>query len=114
MGSHISRSAAAPPQMRIILDSLRQIVRALRVFDRETEKRLGLSGAQVFVLENLRDAGGISINTLAQRTHTHQSSVSVVVQKLVDRKLVARAAADADARRLQLSLTAAGHRALKS
>lgn len=81
---------------RLVLDCIRRIVRALRLFDREAEKRVGLSGAQVFVLEKLADGGGASINELADRTHTHQSSVSVVVQKLVDRKLVRRSSSARD------------------
>jgi DNA-binding MarR family transcriptional regulator len=109
MGSHTSHS-----DIRLVLDSLRRIVRALRLFDREAEKSIGLSGAQAFVLEKLRDARGISINELAVRTHTHQSSVSVVVQKLVERKLVRRSASAADGRRLELFLTDRGRKMLVS
>jgi DNA-binding MarR family transcriptional regulator len=111
MGSHISNNHS---DTRLILDSLRRIVRALRLFDREAEKRLGLSGAQVFVLENLKDEDGISINELADRTHTHQSSVSVVVQKLVALKLVERSTPKSDARKVLLSLTKKGNRLLAS
>jgi DNA-binding MarR family transcriptional regulator len=99
---------------RRVLDSIRRIVRALRLFDREAEKRFGLSGAQLFVLQQLGDGNAISINELAGRTHTHQSSVSVVVQKLVDRKLVRRSPSAKDARRVELSLTQRGRRLLRS
>jgi DNA-binding MarR family transcriptional regulator len=99
---------------RLALDCIRRIVRALRVFDREAEKRVGLSGAQVFVLQKLGDGGGASINELADRTYTHQSSVSVVVQKLADRGLVRRSSSAADGRRVELSLTERGRRSLRS
>jgi DNA-binding MarR family transcriptional regulator len=99
---------------RIVLDSLRRIVHALRLFDRETEKRLGLSGAQVFVLEKLKEGGGISINELADLTHTHQSSVSVVVQKLAQSGLVHRSSSAKDGRRVELSLTKKGGQILGS
>lgn len=99
---------------RVVLDCIRRIVRALRLFDREAEKRVGLSGAQVFVLEKLSDGGGASINELADRTHTHQSSVSVVVHKLVDRKLVRRSPSAKDARRVEQTLTDRGRRLLRS
>ena len=52
----------------------------------------------------------ISVNELAALTHTHQSSVSVVVSRLVDRGFVRRVAAKADRRRMVLSLTAKGKR----
>ena len=109
MGSHTTttRSAAAR-DVRSVLDSIRRIVQALRVFDRSAEKQVGLSGAQLFVLGRLAAEPRLSLNELAERTHTHQSSVSVVVQRLVDRKLVKRTHDEADGRRLELSLTAAG------
>ena len=109
MGSHTSSS-----EIRLILDSFRRIVHVLRLFDIEAQRRLGLSGAQVFVLEKLKEAGGISINELAGRTHTHQSSVSVIVQKLVGLKLVERAASATDGRRVELFLTTKGEGLLAS
>ncbi|MGD0769032.1 MAG: MarR family transcriptional regulator [Tepidisphaeraceae bacterium] len=109
MGAHTS-----DPAIRAVLDCIRRIVRALRLFDREAEKRFGLSGAQVFVLQRLGDSKAISINELASRTHTHQSSVSVVVSKLVDRRLVRRSSSPKDARRVELSLTQRGRRLLRS
>ncbi len=108
MGSHTFDADS-----RLVLDSIRRIVRALRLFGRESEKRFGLSGAQVFVLQKLGDGDAISVNELADRTHTHQSSVSVVVQKLVDRGLVRRHSAAKDARRVELSLTQRGRKLLR-
>jgi len=109
MGAHTS-----DPAIQVVLDSIRRIVRALRLFDRQAERRFGLSGAQVFVLQKLGDGRAISINELAGRTHTHQSSVSVVVGKLVNRRLVRRSSCSKDARRVELSLTHRGRRLLRS
>lgn len=91
--------------VRDVLDSIRRIVRLLRLSSREAEREVGLSGAQLFVLQKLNEARMLSVNELADRTHTHQSSVSVVAQALVDKGLVARARAADDARRLELTLT---------
>jgi DNA-binding MarR family transcriptional regulator len=93
-----------------VLDAIRQIVQGLRVSSRHAETEFGLSAAQLFVLQKLAESDATSINELAARTLTHQSSVSVVVQKLVDRGLVMRSAAESDARRMNLSLTPAGRR----
>ncbi|MDP9172526.1 MAG: MarR family winged helix-turn-helix transcriptional regulator [Planctomycetota bacterium] len=112
MGAHVN--SAASDDARLVMDSIRRIVRALRLFDRQAERSVRLSGAQVFVLQKLRDGEPVSINELAERTHTHQSSVSVVVQKLVNQKLIRRAQAATDARRVELSLTAKGRALLKS
>lgn len=97
-----------------VMDSIRRIVHALEVGSRAAQKRVGLSGAQLFVLQTLAAGGSMSVNELATHTHTHQSSVSVVISRLVEAKLVRRTASAADARRLEIAVTAAGRRVLTS
>lgn len=97
-------------ETRGVLDAVRRIVRTLHESSRAAEKTLGLSGAQMFVLQTLADSPGLSLNALAARTHTHQSSVSTVVARLVERGLVLRAAAANDGRRLELRVSAEGRR----
>jgi DNA-binding MarR family transcriptional regulator len=94
------------------MDALRRVVRDLRLSARGAERSAGISGAQLFVLQSLADESASSLNELADRTLTDQSSVSVVVKRLADRKLVARKASPVDARRIELSLTAGGKRML--
>lgn len=96
-----------------VLDGLRRIVRVLRESSREAESKLGVSGAQLFALKALSEARQLSLSELAERTRTHQSSVSVVVKRLVRSKLVARKASPEDARQLELSLTPRGRALLK-
>lgn len=108
------KRAGAEDDVRRVLDSVRRIVRVLRVASRDAEKRVGLSAAQLFVLQKLAEGGTLSVNELAQRTHTHQSSVSVVVQRLVDRKLVDRSRSRQDGRQADVSVTAAGKAILRS
>jgi DNA-binding MarR family transcriptional regulator len=93
------------------LDSLRRVLRALRESARSAERKFGISGAQLFVLHKLAEASSpISLNELARLTHTHQSSVSTVVTRLVEQRLVCRVRSGRDARVLQLTLTPAGER----
>jgi DNA-binding MarR family transcriptional regulator len=92
------------------MDAVRHIVQALRESDRGAERHAGISGAQLFVLHTLAEAQPLTLNTLAARTHTHQSSVSVVVSRLVDRGLVRRVTPASDARQRELSLSPKGHR----
>jgi len=98
---------ADPSPQWIILNSIRLIVQDLREASRAAEARFGLSGAQLFVLQTLAGTSRMSVNELAARTYTHQSSVSGVVKKLVRRKLVRARRSPTDARRLELVLTAA-------
>ena len=105
MGANTSQSAACT---REVLDSVRWIFQALRESSRRAESQVGLSGAQLFVLQKLAESPGLSLNELADRTHTHQSSVSTVVSRLVARRFVQRARAAEDGRRVELTLTARG------
>ena len=109
MGAH---TIARASDTRAVLDSVRRIVRALHESSRAAEKQVGVTGAQLFVLQKLAEAPGLSLNEIAARTHTHQSSVSTVVSRLVARGLVLRAPAAADARRLELRLSAEGRRVI--
>jgi DNA-binding MarR family transcriptional regulator len=103
---------AVPSDAQSVLDAFRRIVRQLRLSARAAEKTVELSTAQLFVLERLAEAPARSIAELAERTLTDPSSVSVVVQRLVARGLVSRRRGSHDARRAELTLTAAGRRRL--
>jgi DNA-binding MarR family transcriptional regulator len=98
----------ATDEIRHTLNSLRLIVRSLRVSSRNAEQQVGLSGAQLFVLQGLSRHGRCSVNDLAAYTATDQSSVSVVVSRLVARGHVKRTASKIDRRRVELSLTPSG------
>lgn len=94
------------------MDSIRAVVRALRINTRAIELEIGISLAQLFVLQQVAERPATSLNDLAERTATHQSSVSVVVRRLVDRGLVTRRADTADKRRVQIEVTPAGEKLL--
>lgn len=95
------------------MNAIRTVVRALRINTRAIELQAGISLAQLFVLQQLAERPAESLNELAERTATHQSSVSVVVRRLVERGLVSRTAAPADRRRIHIALTPAGEQMLK-
>jgi MarR family transcriptional regulator, lower aerobic nicotinate degradation pathway regulator len=97
-----------------ILDALRTLVLALQSGSRVSEERVGLTGAQLFVLEKLRDVNSMTVNELAYATHTQQSTVSVVVSKLVKKGLVSRMRSTEDARVQMLSITKRGRTKLTS
>lgn len=106
-------SSEPTPDTRRALDGLRAVVQALRESSRSAEQSMGLSGAQLFVLQKLGESPAISLNELAERTHTHQSSVSVVVTRLVRRGLIQRLRSSTDARALELTLTTRGRALLR-
>lgn len=103
--------AAHPPDVRTALDAFRHIVQALRV-GRAGEGYAGLGSAQLFALQQIAEHPNASINDVAALTCTHQSSVSVVIQRLVRQRLVAKVVSSQDRRRQRLAVTAKGRRLL--
>lgn len=110
MGSNV---LPGRPGTRDALDALRRIVQGLRESSRAAERDLGLSGARLFVLRSLAEAPGLSLNELALRTRTHQSSVSAVVSALTRARLITRRTASDDGRRAELWLTPLGQQRLR-
>lgn len=96
-----------------ILNSIRQLVRALRLFDREAQSKHGISAAQMFVLHTLSEEEALSLNELSERTATDQSSASVVVQRLVEAGLVSRTQNPQDRRHVELRLTTKGRTVIR-
>jgi MarR family transcriptional regulator, lower aerobic nicotinate degradation pathway regulator len=107
---HQPETSAAADQRVIaeVMDGIRAVVRALRLNTRAIEKQVGISLAQLWVLQILAERPADSLNELAVATATHQSSVSVVVRRLVERELVTRTTAHDDKRRVRIELTDAG------
>jgi DNA-binding MarR family transcriptional regulator len=99
---------ASENPVKEIMDSVRRIVQALRSSHRAAGG-MKLTGAQLFVIATLGDANGpLSVGELARRTRTDQSTVSVVVSRLVEKELVRRGTSSEDNRRVDLSLTPKG------
>lgn len=102
------RSGAHREAVTEVVNGLRRIVRTLHHSHRVAEQRWDVSAAQMLVLQRLAESATLSVNELADRTFTHQSTVSVVVTRLVNRGLVRRERANDDLRRAELALTPAG------
>lgn len=116
MGANPTQTPAVLSHERPVersMNAVRSIVRAFRVNTRAIELKMGISLAQLFVLQQLTERSADSLNELAERTATHQSSVSVVVRRLVERGLVSRTSSSSDRRRIEIAVTPAGRALLE-
>jgi DNA-binding MarR family transcriptional regulator len=96
-----------------VVNALRRIIQAIRLSSSVVHDTLGITGAQLFVLQQLAELPGASLRELADRTLTDQSSVSVVVSRLVAGGHVERRISATDGRRTELTLTPAGRALLR-
>ncbi len=107
------RDSAAMDDAKAILNRVRQLVRALRSFDKQAQSRYGLGAAQMFILHVLQHDEELSMNELADRTATDQSSASLAAGKLVAEGYVRRTVSEEDRRQVRLSLTPKGRALVK-
>ncbi|HEY5994297.1 MAG TPA: MarR family winged helix-turn-helix transcriptional regulator [Gallionellaceae bacterium] len=100
-------SLHALKKFRIIYGSVRQHFR-------EIEKTCGITGSQLWILQEIRNNPNIGISDLAERLSIHQSTCSQLVEKLVGRSLIKKERSHEDRRRVGLCLTATAIDILKN
>jgi len=100
--------SAAEDDAEVALNELRRLVQGLRARSHAVERKLGISGAQLFVLREVAAEPGVSIRRVSERTLTDPSSVSIVVSRLVENGLLKRSLQATDARASSLSVSRKG------
>jgi DNA-binding MarR family transcriptional regulator len=96
------------------LTLLRLLVDTLRRSARTVERRTGITNAQLFLLQRLREEGSLTVNELAERARTDHSTVSTVVRRLVKARLASKLRSEPDLRRVAVSITAKGRRLVRA
>jgi DNA-binding MarR family transcriptional regulator len=96
-----------------VLRSFRLIYGSVREHFRAVHKSCGISGSQLWILHEVQKSPGIGVSDLAARLSIHQSTGSLLVEKLVRSGMVSRKKSNADQRRVGLQVTAKGLRCVK-
>jgi DNA-binding MarR family transcriptional regulator len=92
------------------LGELWALEHALQAASKRMAARLSITGTQRFVVRMLGRLPGIGAGELAELMHDHPSTITGVLQRLVQQGLVARRTHPEDRRRAVLHLTDAGRR----
>lgn len=98
-------SLQALKKFRIIFGSVRKQYR-------EIERTCGVTGPQMWIMQEVAQAPGIGVSELASRLSIHQSTTSQLVEKLVARSLIHKERSIEDQRRVGLRLTEKASRLL--
>lgn len=104
-----------PPSGQTALDVLQQfrlIYGSMRRHFRQVEERCGMPGSQMWVLQEVQRSPDLGIGELAARMGIHQSTCSILVDKLVAIGCLEKRKQQRDQRRVGLCLTDAGRQAL--
>jgi DNA-binding MarR family transcriptional regulator len=110
MAASTSRRVPRPPppasaDTAAIVVGLRRIVRALELYSQEVRRGFGLTAPQLWALKAVERTGPLSIGQLAEELLVHQSSASLLVDRLERRGLVRRARSREDRRFVRIELT---------
>jgi DNA-binding MarR family transcriptional regulator len=94
-------------------ETLRRIVRGLRVASRQVEGVAPVSAAQLFVLQQLALTPHMSLRQLAERTLTDRTSVAHLLQRLEGQGYVLIERSASDRRRYEIEITSRGTAVLR-
>lgn len=90
-----------------VLKKFRTIYGSVRQQFREVEQTCGVSGSQLWILQEVANTPGVGVSELAERLSIHQSTCSQLVEKLVARGMLIKERSREDQRRVGLHLAEA-------
>lgn len=97
-----------------VLEQFRLIFRSAKKHFQWVQERTGVSGAQLWVLAELRRNPGIRVTELARAMAVHQTTASNLIERLVRAQMIRRERSVADRRVVNLRLTPKGTAAVAS
>lgn len=91
-----------------LLQKFRIVIRAAQRHSQWVEKQCGVSGAQLWVMQELDEHPGLRVGELARRMAIHQTTVSNLLYGLEKRGLIGKERDRSDQRVVKLSLSENG------
>lgn len=95
------------------LIALRRILRATDQFGRELAQAVGLTAAQLRVLQIVVEKGHCTATEISKRMRISQATVTSLVDKLVRQEMVSRERSQTDRRQTNIVATAKGRQAIE-
>ncbi len=95
-----------------ILKKFRIVIRAAQRHSQWIEKQCGVSGAQLWIMQELRDQPGLRVGELASKLAIHQTTASNLLDSLRKRGYVVKERDAEDQRVVNLKLSEEGEQAL--
>ena len=106
--SKASGSKAAQPSPLSVLQRFRVLIRTAQRHSQWIERQSGVTGAQLWALQELKELPGLRVGELANRMALHQSTASNMIDRLETAELIRKERTSADQRVVRLYLTEQG------
>lgn len=91
-----------------VLIALRKIIQAIDLHSRHLVKQVGLTGPQLIILNEAKNAGNPTVGDLAKAISLSQATVTGVLERLESRGYIVRTKSASDRRKVLVSVTGAG------
>lgn len=91
-----------------VLKKLRIVIRAAQRHSAWIERQCGISGAQLWILQELHDSPGLRVGEIASRLAIHQTTASNLLEGLVRKEYVVKERDPDDQRVVKLMLAKKG------
>lgn len=98
---------------RELLISLRKIIQAIDIHSRTLNKKFGLTGPQLIILQEIATQGNISVTPLSKLTSLSQATVTDITKRLEIKGYISRKKSKDDKRAVNLFLTESGEKIIK-
>ena len=96
-----------------VLIAIRKITQSIDLNSRSLVKRVGLTGPQLVILQEVGNSGEVSVGEVARAISLSQGTVTDIVERMEKRGLVARRRSDYDRRRVLVHATESGKHLLE-
>lgn len=94
------------------LIALRQIQRKTEQASKKLAAQAGLTPSQLLVMQILKERGETAVGEIAQLTQLKHATITTLVDKLEDRRMISRRRCEQDRRRVWLKLLPGGETAM--
>lgn len=96
-----------------VIIALRKIVQAIDMNSKKLVKRVGLTGPQLVLLQEISRLGEVTPGEIARAVSLSQATVTGILERMERRGLIARERSDRDKRRIMVRTTIDGERTLE-
>ena len=114
MNANDSQQNLAGTITNSVLIAIRKIIQSIALNSKSLVKRVGLTGPQLTILQEVAQTGEVSVGEVANAISLSQGTVTGILERMEMRGLVARKRSDIDKRRVLVQITAAGEQLLET
>ncbi len=96
-----------------VMIAIRKIIQAIDLNSKKLVKRVGLTGPQLVILQEIASRTEMTPGDIARAVSLSQSTVTGILDRLEKRELISRRRSDGDKRRIMVRISDSGNRILK-